>query len=54
VSSRFFIKTTDSTSIINGDYMTVHGDYLFVYAGEELVGMFRSDAIIDAHKTEKG
>ena len=49
---RFFIKTTESTSIITGDKMFVDGDYLFVYLGEELYGMFKADAIIDAHRTE--
>ena len=49
---RYFIKTTETTSIINGEKMFIDGDYLYVYNEEELVGMYLQDAIIDAHRTE--
>ena len=48
----FYIRTDQNTAIIKGDYMTEHGDMLYVYKGDELVGMFKVTAIIDAHKTE--
>jgi hypothetical protein len=52
---RFFIKTTEGTAtIINGDRMIEKGDNLCVYSGDDLVGMFRIDYIIDAHRTDKG
>jgi hypothetical protein len=49
---RFFIQTQNATSIITGEKMFVDGDYLFVYSGEDLIGMFKADAVIDAHRTE--
>lgn len=48
----FYIRTDQSVAILKGDYMTEHGDMLLVYKGDELVGMFKTSAIIDAHKTE--
>ena len=51
--SRFYIKTTDSTAIITGTKMFIDGDMLYVYNGEELYGMFRVDAIVDAHRTDR-
>jgi len=50
--SKFFIKTLETTSIIVGDKMTLERDYLYVHLGDELVGMYKADAIVDAHKTE--
>ena len=50
---KFFIKTTEGTAtVVNGDRMTEKGDTLNVYSGDDLVGMFRVDYIIDAHRTE--
>ena len=49
---RFFIKTTETTSIIKGEKMFLDGTHLYVYDGETLMGMFKADAIVDAHRTE--
>lgn len=49
---KFYIKTTDSTTIITADHMFLDGNYLYVYNGEELYGMYKADAVIDAHRTE--
>lgn len=51
--SKFYIKTTDSTTIIIGTTMFIDGDFLYMYNGELLYGMFRTDAIVDAHRTDK-
>ena len=51
--SRFFIKTKESTSVISGTKMFLDGEYLYVYNGDELFGMFLASAIIDAHRTER-
>lgn len=50
--ARFLVKTSDSTRNIQGVYMTIHGDYLYIYGeGDELVGMYKLDQIIIADKT---
>ena len=50
--NKFYIKTQDSTAVISGDYMTIHGDYLYVYKGDDLYGMFKSDAVVSAYRTD--
>ena len=49
---RYFVKTTETTSIINGEKMLIDGSHLLIYDNGELVGMYLQDAIIDAHRTE--
>ena len=51
--SRFFIKTTETTSIITGTRMEEKGDFLYVWNGDELYGMYLSAAVVDAHRTDK-
>jgi hypothetical protein len=48
----FYVRTDQSVAILKGDYMTIADDTLFIYKGDELIGMFKTSAIIDAHKTE--
>ena len=51
--SRFFIKTTETTSIITGTRMEEKGDFLYVWNGDELYGMYLSAAVVDAHRKDK-
>jgi hypothetical protein len=49
---RFLIKTPDSTRNIQGEYMTIHGDTLYIYGkDDELVGLYKLDQVILADKT---
>lgn len=50
---RVIIATnTGNTCNLNADTITLHGDKLYVYSGEELVGVFLEETIKMAYKTE--
>lgn len=46
------ITNTGNTCNLNADTITVHGDKVYVYNGEELVGVFLEELIKMAYKTE--
>ena len=46
--NHYFIRLDDAGYLVDGDKMFLDGDYLYVYAGEELRGMFRAERIVDA------
>lgn len=49
----FYIKTKDGVSIIEGDNMFIDGDYLYVYKGQDLYGMYLVANVVEAHRTVK-
>lgn len=50
--SKFMIKLSEVTRIIQGKYMTVHGDTLYIYGeDDELVGLYKLDQVVMADKT---
>lgn len=49
---RFLIVTPEHTRNIVGEYMTIHGDTLYIYGkDDELVGFYKLDQVILADKT---
>ena len=51
--NKFYIQTQNVTSIITGTTMFIDGDKLYVYNGEELKGIYRTESIIVAYRTDK-
>ena len=49
----YFIRLDDVAYEVQGEKMFLDGAYLFVYAGEELRGMFRAERIVDARITKE-
>jgi hypothetical protein len=49
----YFIRLDDAAYKVVGDKMFLDGSYLYVYAGEELRGMFRAERIVDARITKE-
>lgn len=50
--TRVCVITESQTRVMNADSMTIHDDTLFIYADDELVGMFKTDVVQAAYKTE--
>ena len=50
--SKVFVSTDIGNSVMQAGRMVKSGDLLTVYDGEELVGMFRSEAVKMAYKSE--
>ena len=49
---RFLIVTSDHTRNIQGEYMTIHGDTLYIYGkDDELAGLYKLDQVVMADKT---
>ena len=50
----YFIRLDDVAYQVTGDKMFLDGAYLFVYAGDELRGMFLVAKVIDARLAKNG
>ena len=47
-----FVKTDETTSIIQADTLIVDDTMLFAYSGESLVGLWRLETVKAAYLTE--
>ena len=46
--SIYWVRIDRGQYNIEGDNMFIDGDYLYIYKGEELRAMFRTDIIVEA------
>lgn len=44
----YWVRIDGGQYNIEGDNMFIDGDYLYIYKGEELRAMFRTDIIVEA------
>ena len=50
----YFIRLDDAAYEVQGDKMFLDGAYLYVYASEDLHGMFLAEKVLDARMTKQG
>lgn len=50
---RVIVKTEAGMHILIADTMTLHGDMLYIYNGDVLIGMFREVDVRAAYMTEQ-
>jgi hypothetical protein len=48
---KYFIVTSQGTRIITGNNMFIDGDYLYIYDGESLCGMYKVCEVVTADRT---
>ncbi len=46
--SIYWVRIDSGQYNIEGDNMFIDGDYLYIYRGEELRAMFRTDIVLEA------
>jgi hypothetical protein len=52
VNMRVFVMFADKISVLPATTMLVDGEHLYVYNGEDLVGLYRVEDVIAAYKSE--
>ena len=50
----YFIRLDDVAYEVTGEKMFLDGAYLYVYAGDDMHGMFLAAKVIDARMTKQG
>ena len=50
----YFIRLDDVAYEVTGDKMFLDGDYLYIYSGENMRGMFKAAKVLDARMTKQG
>jgi len=48
-----YVQYCDKTSVVNGTDLIMDTDHLYVYNGEELIGVYRLSEVTAAYKTTK-
>ena len=50
----YFIRLDDAAYEVTGEKMFLDGDCLYIYAGDDMRGMFKAEKVLDARMTKQG